>query len=259
MARSLEQIIAELDPGYAGSRNTIQSQIDLLPGQTEQQLGGLQAQAQQSHEDILSGARRRGLGFSGIPVGEQFKYDATTFKPAVANLYSSQNQRKMSLDEALNMLFRDQRTQASGIQQGEIAREDQERRFQAEQALERERLAMADRQFKEELAAKLAEARAERASKYQPSFGGASGGSAAAPEKRYIGNDDFRGFLAFEAQRGNRDAAIALNYVGNDGMYHFDPTKKNTGFSSEVLNALDAIGARNAYKSSSRGGGGGGW
>lgn len=37
--------------------------------------------------------------------------------------------------------------------------------------------------------------------------------------KKYIGNDDFRGRLAYEAKKGNKDAGIALKYSGNDGRY----------------------------------------
>lgn len=40
-----------------------------------------------------------------------------------------------------------------------------------------------------------------------------------ATEKKYIGNDDFRGRLAYEASKGNNNAKIALKYAGNDGRY----------------------------------------
>lgn len=37
--------------------------------------------------------------------------------------------------------------------------------------------------------------------------------------KQFIGNDDYRGRLAFEAAQGDNDAKVALKYVGNDGRY----------------------------------------
>lgn len=153
MARSLDAIIAELEPGYAGSRTTTQNQINALPGETDAQLGGLKATAEQSHEEILNSARRRGVGFGGIPIGEQVKYDATTFKPAVANLYSAQNARKTSLEEALNGLYRDQRTQAVGVRETELGRDLQQqqldenrRQFEANLVFQREQLAQQARE-----------------------------------------------------------------------------------------------------------------
>lgn len=38
-------------------------------------------------------------------------------------------------------------------------------------------------------------------------------------EKKFIGNDDFRGRLAYEASKGSQDARIALKYSGNDARY----------------------------------------
>jgi len=49
----------------------------------------------------------------------------------------------------------------------------------------------------------------------KPSGGGGGGGKTpAAPE--YIGKDDFRGALAYQAKNGNNDAKVALKYAGND-------------------------------------------
>ena len=176
MARSLESIIAELEPGFAGSRKTVQSQIGALPGETQSQLSGLTAVAKQAHEDILGDARRRGVGFGGIPIGEQVKYDSAVFKPAVANLYSSQINRKRSLEESLNALGRDQRTQAIGVRESELGRdlqrrqlEEQKRQFEANLAFQREQAAAAQR----EAAASRAAAAAQSAG-IASYFGGGS-------------------------------------------------------------------------------------
>ena len=137
VARSLESIIQEIDPGYSGSRSLIEQQQKALPGETAAQLDGLNARAERAHTDILDGARRRGLGFGGIPIGEQVKYDSTEFKPAVANLYAAQNTRRQSLDEALNAILRDQRSNAMSIRESELNREEQQRQFNEAQAANR--------------------------------------------------------------------------------------------------------------------------
>lgn len=102
MAQDLSTIIQGLDAGYAPSRQLIQSQIDALPDQEQSQEQGLQAQANQSYQDITNQARDKGMGFSGIPIQEQAQYNASSFLPAVANLKTSTNNTKTSLLDALN-------------------------------------------------------------------------------------------------------------------------------------------------------------
>jgi hypothetical protein len=232
-----------MEPGYAGSRNTINQQINGLAGETQAQVGGLTAQAEQSHSDILDGARRRGMGFSGVPIGEQVKYDSTVFKPALAGLYSSQNARKTSLEESLNSLYRDQRNGAMGIQQQETAADEQRRQFDANMAFQREQMMRQE----QEAARNRAAASAASSSAGIGSYFGVGSPPAAAPKSSTPAG--FRSVLQQAANSGNNAAKIALKFVGDDGKYWFDPTKRSTGYSQEVLAALDAIGAKNAYVS----------
>lgn len=68
----------------------------------------------------------------------------------------------------------------------------------------------------------------------------------AAMPKQYVGNNDYRGHLAYMAANGNQDAKLALNYVGNDKFYYLNPsTTKNWG---QVQSALNAVGASNKYQ-----------
>lgn len=276
MARSLAQIQKELDPAYAGSRKTIQAQKAALPGETQQQLEGLQAQAQQSHTDILDSARRRGLGFSGIPIGEQVQYDSTVFKPAVADLYGRQNQRASSLDEALNQLFRDQRTQASTLRQSELDRDLQARQFREQVRQFNENLAFQ----REQLAQQAREAAAQRAA-VGGYFSGGGGAAASSPSKGGVKMSQtgkgfafsdstgrgisaaqyasakgipFRQLLSQMAKAGDKNASIALYLVGND--FKADPGKLSRGFDTPtfsygpnhggVRSALRALGVLNA-------------
>jgi hypothetical protein len=56
------------------------------------------------------------------------------------------------------------------------------------------------------------------------------GGGGTAPTapgaKKFIGNDDYRGRLAFDAKQGDPDAKVALKYAGNDGMFNGRVTNK---------------------------------
>jgi hypothetical protein len=246
-----------------------------LPGETQAQVGGLTAQAEQSHSDILDGARRRGVGFGGIPIGEQVKYDSTVFKPAVANLYASQNSRKTSLEEALNGLYRDQRNTAMGVQQQEQTRDEQIRQFNEQMAWNREQLA---RQEQEAARARAEAAKAASSAGIGGYFGG--GGSAAAPAAQaasaskmvakqgggFAFTDSggkaisaaayskakgipFRTLLQQMANAGDRGAMIGLQLVGND--YGVNQQKLGQGFdtsfqsfggnNAQVKNILNAL------------------
>ena len=65
--------------------------------------------------------------------------------------------------------------------------------------------------------------------------GGKAGGS------KFIGSDDYRGRLAYEAKKGDADAKVALKYAGNDGRY--DGPVKSAG----ELAALRRAGVQGGY------------
>lgn len=264
MARSLQQVMAELDPYYAGSKTAVQTQLDAAPVQQEAELSGLDAKLGQANDNILSAARSRGLGFSGIPVAEQAKYAATDYAPAVANLKGKYVTQKNTLTEALNSLGRDQMTQGQSI-------------FDAEQQrdLAQQQLNEQKRQFDMQLAESKAQAaRAAAASgggSY--SFGGLGGGSGASPaapaassaQMQYIPTkgfnftnggkgisayafssikgQDFRNVLSQMAKQGDRNAGVALSLVGSDG--YADPSKLRL-LTGAQRNGLRALGVRNA-------------
>lgn len=256
--------MAELDPYYAGSKTAVQTQLDAAPVQQEAELSGLDAKLGQANDNILSAARSRGLGFSGIPVAEQAKYAATDYAPAVANLKGKYVTQKNTLTEALNSLSRDQMTQGQSI-------------FDAEQQrdLAQQQLNEQKRQFDMQLAESKAQAaRAAAASgggSY--SFGGLGGGSGASPaapaassaQMQYIPTkgfnftnggkgisayafssikgQDFRNVLSQMAKQGDRNAGVALSLVGSDG--YADPSKLRL-LTGAQRNGLRALGVRNA-------------
>lgn len=141
MARSLDQVLRELDASYNPQKQSINERIAALPAQADAEIEGLKGQQTQAFDDILSGARSRGLGFSGIPLSEQAKYTSSQFLPAVARVRQSQNENQRSLSDALNGINLDQTKYAQSIYQTELDREQQERQFQ--QQLEAQRRAAA--------------------------------------------------------------------------------------------------------------------
>jgi hypothetical protein len=240
MARTLDQIIAELNPTYQAQRESIQQQQSLIPGQIASQEQALSAQKDKGYADILSGARRRGTGvaFGGIPLAEQAQYNATQYMPALANLRTAGTQQAMSLQDALNQINERQQTTAQSIYQTE-----QDRAFQ-------ERQAVLNRQ-------------AQAASAFNPTqflndF--MQQGQGTLPEPRYVydekkgfnffdGNSQpvrafnfsqmtgvpFRKLLSDMAAKGDNNARIALQFVGNDGKFWQAP--------ESAKNALSAVGA----------------
>lgn len=127
MARTLDQIIAELNPAFTPQVESLQKQAQLIPGQIAEQEKGLIAQKDNAFNDILSGARQRGLGFSGIPLAEQAKFTATNFLPALAGLRSQGQQRAQSLQDAILGVQERKNTLAQSIYGGELDREAAQR------------------------------------------------------------------------------------------------------------------------------------
>lgn len=147
MARSLDQIVQELDASYNPSRALINSRIDALPAQGDAEISGLKATQEQAFGDILNGARDRGVAFGGIPLGEQAQYTASTFLPAVAKVKQSQNDVKTSLLDALNGLNLDQQKYAQSLYSGDLAADEQKRQFEAQLAAQKAAAAAASAGF----------------------------------------------------------------------------------------------------------------
>lgn len=153
MARTFDQVYAELGSAYDPSAQLYQQQIDAIPQSTDAAIAQADAKLGQANESILSSARQRGMGYSGMPMAEQAKYAATEYAPAIANLKSNAMSQKTSLLEAVNSLNRDRKTQAQSIFENEAARELAQRQF--EESI---------RQFNEQLAYNKAKDAADRAS-----------------------------------------------------------------------------------------------
>lgn len=132
--RSLQQVLSELDTVYNPQIESVRKRQALIPGQIKSEEAGLQAKQTQAFDDILGGARRRGLGFSGIPLGEQARYTSTEYLPTLARLRQSGREQAMSLEDAILGIQERRGTQAQGIYQAEQDRALAARQAAAQQA-----------------------------------------------------------------------------------------------------------------------------
>jgi len=246
MARSLDAILAELNPSYATSENILNTRLNAIPGEIDAGIAQTDAKLGVANTNILNSARRRGTGvaFGGIPLAEQANYAATEYAPAIANLRSVGANKELSLQDSLATLARDKRTQAQSIYDTGIAQDLAERTFQESQ-----------RQFNEQQrAAKDAlgnynfgnttaptpstapgAARIEQKGEAFNFYDGVGKPITAAQYSQLTGRG-YRDILSQLAKAGDKNAKIALSYVGNDAKYGAE-TPQN------VRAALSALGA----------------
>lgn len=205
MARDLAQIITELNSVYNPQKEAYNTQINAVDPQMQAEVQGLDQAKTDSFNQITQGANRRGLLFSGIPIAEQSKYVGSTYLPSLANLKGRYAQQKFNLTDALNQLGVRQNTEAQGIHQSELDRDEKQR------------------QFNEQLAAQQAEsarARSASAAGSTPWTPGGSGGGGGKTGGNVLGaNTTLRGLWQKEATAGDWNAQVLLNYVGDNNNY----------------------------------------
>lgn len=132
--RTLSQITKQLAKTDAPSEQLLKDQIAAIPGQFQGQKKGLQAQQRKAFQNILGGAKQRGLKFSGIPLAEQAEFTATNFLPALAQLESQSANQQFDLRRALAEINRERGLTAQSLFQTELDRAAQERQAAASRA-----------------------------------------------------------------------------------------------------------------------------
>lgn len=227
--RTLEQIISELNPTFQAQTSAIQQQQSLIPQQIQSQEQALNAQKDVAYEDIVSGARRRGLGFSGIPLGEQAKYAATQYAPALAGLRQQGQQQALTLQQALLGINERRDTLAQQIYQTE-----QDRAFQASEA-EKSRRAAASNAFMPTFSQLSGQTQQQTQAQTGPRvvqskpgsfafYGGDNKPITAAQYAKQTGND-IRDVLYEMGTAGDQQAARAYNLLrGATGAASFNST-----------------------------------
>lgn len=241
--RTLDQIISSLGSVYDPQVRSIQEQQAAVPGQITSQEQGLQAKQDTAFGDILGGARRRGLGFSGIPLQEQARYTADTYLPALANLRTAGVQQQQSLTDAINQINERRATQGQSIYQYETTLAEQQREFDAQQAAQA-RAAAASNTFNPsygDSALPAVVGNPKSASAIQRKDGGfnytdAGGRPISAAAYAAAKGIAFRDLLAQAAKAGDKGSQTALGFVGND--FGYDPRKITNPALASLYNSL---------------------
>lgn len=143
--RNIDQILAEVSAKSDPQRQIVMRQIADLPNQQIAAESGLDAKRDRGFEDINLGARRKGVAYWGAPIAEQQKYLATDYLPAAANLKSSFNERRNTLDSALADIGRSDYTTANDLFNNDRNFYEQQRRFNEELAMKRQEAAASAR------------------------------------------------------------------------------------------------------------------
>lgn len=174
MASTLSQIIGSLNKTYKPQVDAVRQQQALIPQSVANEEQALQGKQTQAFDQILGGARQRGLGFSGIPLQEQAKYTSNEFLPALARLRQQGNEQKLSLEQAILGINERRDTLGRSLYEQQQAAREARRQFNLNYQLQKQ--AQAD--------ARASAGSGGGGGGFVPSFGGIGGGSAPkAPKK----------------------------------------------------------------------------
>lgn len=132
--RTIQQIQKELSATDRPAVQALKKQQAALPKQLKGIEAGLKAQQQEAFGNILTGAKSRGLKFSGIPLDEQARYTSTTFLPALAQARFDVQSQQNQLQGAIADIIRERGLQSQSLRQQELDREEAARQAAASRA-----------------------------------------------------------------------------------------------------------------------------
>lgn len=201
-AKTLSQINSQLNKVYNPQIKSVRNQQALVDQGVEADIAEAQGLQTQAFDQILGGARQRGMGFSGIPLGEQAKYSSTVFAPTVLRAKVAGQQQRTSLEDAILGIRERQFNNAQQLRQQSVQNSQWERQFQEDKRRFGIQIAEARRQ--------AAQARAAAASA-MPTYG-SFGGSTPSKSK---GKADYEAMAAQNIQQflGMDANAIRSDYA----------------------------------------------
>lgn len=146
MARSMEQVLAEVQKQSDPQRQSILKQVSDIPSLQQADESGLEAQKNKGFEDIMLGARRRGVAYWGAPIAEQQDYLSTSYLPSLAKMKQGYNDKRTSLEMALADIGKSDYSTAYNMYNTDRAFEEQQRQFNESQAEARRQAAASSAQ-----------------------------------------------------------------------------------------------------------------
>ena len=234
MARTLQQIITELNKADSGRVARAQTQKQGIGKQLEADEAALGSRKMQAFDSILEGARGRGLGFSGIPLGEQAKYVSTDYLPNLAKLRQGAQERRGGLEDFILGIGSENRKSAMGIRQSELDRAESQRQYNESLALERAKLAASQRAASQQSASRMFDfgqsqqqqsipnVRIDERSPGSFTFRGADDNPITAANYANQTNQDIRDVLYDIGSRGDKVAANLYNQLDEASRYGSD-------------------------------------
>ena len=188
MVKSIEQYISETTKSYDPAIKAYNQQLSGLSGQTEASIKDIENQFANQRSQLLNSANQaaeaaslsaagNGGSFGGATNEANRKYYQQSFVPAmtssntnrssaIAQARANEASQRSNLEQQLANLYTQANTYGTQRYDQAVAAEEAQRQFEAQQALERERLAEQQRQFNENLAlerAKLEESKRQAA------------------------------------------------------------------------------------------------
>lgn len=204
MVKSIESYISETTKSYQPATDALNKQLSGLSGQTANTISDIENQFANQRSQLLNQANQaaeaasltaagNGGSFGGAANEANRKYYERSFMPAMTSSNTNRNtaisqaraneaQQRSNLEQQLANLY--SQANAYGMQRYDqaVADEEARRQFEAQLALERERLAQAQKQFEAEMAEKQ---RQFNESLKKASSGGGSGGSSGSNWQTY--------------------------------------------------------------------------
>lgn len=219
MVRNLSEYLAETTKAYDGARNALQQQlaaVDTNLGASQKRINEnyatQQANLEQNQRDAAANASlnaaANGTSFGGATAIANQKYYKNAFMPAQTQLTQS---RQQSLDSAEQTAANNRLSLQSQL----ASLADQATKYAMQR---RDADIEAERQAAEAEKNRRAQIEAARASAASYMGQQASTPTSTPDPFGHVGNDDYRGFLAYRAKIGDNTAKNLLAHVGNDGM-----------------------------------------
>lgn len=123
--QTLDQIQAELQPGYTAQRGIIQKGIANTNETYKASEMALDAAKTQGFNQINEQATGRGLAFGGIPLEEQADYLSTKYLPGLQQAKAQQQKDILTLEGQNAELDTDIRNRAFGVRENQVGAQNQ--------------------------------------------------------------------------------------------------------------------------------------
>lgn len=218
--QSLDQIMAELRPGYAAQQGVIGQQIANTDATYKASELALDAAKTRGFNQINDQATGKGMTFSGIPISEQADYLSTTYLPGKQAAKAKQQSDTLTLQGQLAAMDTDIRNKAFGSRESQQSNLNQWNMQQASNAFTAEQ----NRLNREASAREAAANRAATAAAQPKGLSGTELNSWATnyvkgkqgSDKKISPSDYYAGFSDFYTQTGlgqDEYMAIMSKYV----------------------------------------------